>query len=119
MNYVQGKVNIVTCIARQRAGKHLATEYAHATIKLRMLLLIARQQSAPVKLLTRNYVTGFLWVRAMTIAMQRLNKRTQQWSDRFLWGPCRGVIMKTIAATEQFSVGDSHGKFVCEEELTV
>jgi hypothetical protein len=36
---------IVTCIARQRTGKHLATEYTHATIELRMLLLVARQQS--------------------------------------------------------------------------
>jgi hypothetical protein len=36
----------VTCIARQRTGKHLATEYTHATIELQMLLLVARQQSA-------------------------------------------------------------------------
>jgi hypothetical protein len=35
---------IVTCIARQRTGKYLATEYTHATIELRMLLLVARQQ---------------------------------------------------------------------------
>jgi hypothetical protein len=41
-----------------------------------MLLLVARQQSAPMKSLTRNYVTGFLWVRAVTIAMQGLDKRT-------------------------------------------
>jgi hypothetical protein len=40
-----------------------------------MLLLVARQQSTPIKPLTRNYVTGFLWVRAVTIAMQRLDKR--------------------------------------------
>jgi hypothetical protein len=26
-------------------------------------------------------------------------------------------MLKTIGATGQFSVGDSHGKFVCEEEL--
>jgi hypothetical protein len=26
-------------------------------------------------------------------------------------------MFKTIGATEEFSVGDSHGKFVCEEEL--
>jgi hypothetical protein len=38
--------HIVTCIARQRTGKHLATEYTHSTIELRMLLLVARQQSA-------------------------------------------------------------------------
>jgi hypothetical protein len=38
--------NIVTCIARQRTGKHLASEYTNATIELRMLLLVARQQSA-------------------------------------------------------------------------
>jgi hypothetical protein len=36
----------VTCIARQRNGKHLATEYTDAKIELRMLLLVARQQSA-------------------------------------------------------------------------
>jgi hypothetical protein len=29
-----------------------------------------------MKLLSGNYVTGFLWVRAMTIAMQQLSKRT-------------------------------------------
>jgi hypothetical protein len=29
-----------------------------------------------MKSLTRNYVTGFLWVRAVTIVMQRLDKRT-------------------------------------------
>jgi hypothetical protein len=39
-------MNILTCITRQRTGKHLATEYTHATIELRMLLLVARQQSA-------------------------------------------------------------------------
>jgi hypothetical protein len=66
----------VTCIARQRTGKHLATEYTNAAIELRMLLLVARQQPTPMKSLTRNYVTGFLWVRAVTIAMQRLDKRT-------------------------------------------
>jgi hypothetical protein len=49
----------VTCIARQRTGKHLATEYTHATIELRMLLLVARQQSALMKLLTRNYDNWF------------------------------------------------------------
>jgi hypothetical protein len=38
-------VNIVTCIARQRTGKHLATDYMHAKIELRMLLLVARHQS--------------------------------------------------------------------------
>jgi hypothetical protein len=63
------------CIAMQQTGKHLATEYTHATIELRMLLLVARQQSMPMKTLTRNYVTGFLWVRAVTIGMQ-LSKRT-------------------------------------------
>jgi hypothetical protein len=30
----------------QRTGKRLATEYTHTTIELRMLLLVARQQSA-------------------------------------------------------------------------
>jgi hypothetical protein len=28
-----------------------------------------------MKLLSGNYVTGFLWVRAVTIAMQQLSKR--------------------------------------------
>jgi hypothetical protein len=41
-----------------------------------MLLLVARQQSTPIKSLTSNYVTGFLWVRAVNIAMQRVGKRT-------------------------------------------
>jgi hypothetical protein len=41
-----------------------------------MLLPVARQQSTPMKSLTRNYVTGFLWVRAVNIAIQRLDKRT-------------------------------------------
>jgi hypothetical protein len=63
------------CIARQRTGKHLVTEYTHTT-ELQTLLLVARQQSAPIKSLTRNYVTGFLWVRAVTIAIQRLDKRS-------------------------------------------
>jgi hypothetical protein len=35
----------------------------------------------------------------------------------FSVGFAQRVILKTIGATEQFSVGDSHGKFVCEEEL--
>jgi hypothetical protein len=64
------------CISRQWTGKHLATEYTHATIELRILLLVARQQSAPIKSLTRNYVTGFLWVRSVTTATQRLDKQT-------------------------------------------
>jgi hypothetical protein len=34
----------VPCIARKQTGKHHATEYTHATIELRMLLLVARQQ---------------------------------------------------------------------------
>jgi hypothetical protein len=66
----------VAYIARQQTGKHLATAYTHTTIELRMLLFVANQQSTPVKSLTRNYVTGFLWIRAVTIAMQRLDKRT-------------------------------------------
>jgi hypothetical protein len=36
----------VTCIARQQTDKHLATEYTDETIELRMLFLVARQQSA-------------------------------------------------------------------------
>jgi hypothetical protein len=78
--------NIVTCIARQRTGNHLATEYTHATIELTMLLVVAKQQSAPMKSLARNYVTSFLWVRAVTIAMQRLDKRTlNNKATVFLW----------------------------------
>jgi hypothetical protein len=65
-----------TFIVRQRTGKHRATEYTHATIELRMLLLVARQQSTPMKSLAGNYVTGFLWVCAVTIARQRLAKQT-------------------------------------------
>jgi hypothetical protein len=54
----------------------------------------------------------------VTIAMQQLSKGTlNNGATLFLWGLCRGVILKTIGATEQFSVGDSHGNFVCEEEL--
>jgi hypothetical protein len=34
------------CIARQRTGKYLSTEYTHGKIELRMSLLVARQQSA-------------------------------------------------------------------------
>jgi hypothetical protein len=75
-NGVSTSYHSVTCTARQRTGKHLATEYKHAAIELRILLLVARQQSAPMKFLSRNYVTGFLWVHAVTIAMQRLDKRT-------------------------------------------
>jgi hypothetical protein len=41
-----------------------------------MLLLVAKQQSTPIKSLPRNYATGFLWVRAVTIAMQQLDNRT-------------------------------------------
>jgi hypothetical protein len=71
-----------------------------------------------MKSLSGNYVTGFLWVRAVTIAMQQLNKRTlNNGATLFPWGLCRGVILKTISASEQFSVGDSYGKFSCEEEL--
>jgi hypothetical protein len=59
-NYLE-EHNTVTRIARQLTGKHLATEYTHATIQLRMLLRVVKQQSAPIKSLTGNYVTGFLW----------------------------------------------------------
>jgi hypothetical protein len=57
-----------------------------------------------MKSLSGNDVTGFLWVRAVTIAMQQLSKQTlNSGTTFFLWGLCRGVI----GATEQFSVGDS------------
>jgi hypothetical protein len=39
-------VYIITCIARQRTDKYLATEYTQTTIEFRMLLLVAGQQSA-------------------------------------------------------------------------
>jgi hypothetical protein len=42
----RNKINSVMCIARQRTGKHLATEYTHATTELRTSFLVARQQSA-------------------------------------------------------------------------
>jgi hypothetical protein len=70
-----------------------------------MLLLVARQQKAPMKSLSGNYVTGFLWVPAVTIAMQQLSKRTlNNGATLFPWGLCRGVILKTIGATEQPSL---------------
>jgi hypothetical protein len=63
-----------------------------------------------MKSLSGNYVTGFLWVRALAIAMQQLSKQTlNNGATIFPWGLCRGVILKTIGATEQFSVGDRHG----------
>jgi hypothetical protein len=58
--------------------------------------------------LSGNYITGFLWVRAVNIAMQQLSKQTlNNGATLFPWGLCRGVVLKTIGATEQFSVGDS------------
>jgi hypothetical protein len=39
---VCGSYSNVTCIARQRTGKHLTTEYKHTTIELRKILLVAR-----------------------------------------------------------------------------
>jgi hypothetical protein len=65
----------VTCIARQQTDKHLETEYTHATIELRMLLLVARQQSAPMKSLSGNNVAGCL-------AMTQINIRSQQYGKR-------------------------------------
>jgi hypothetical protein len=50
--------------------------------------------------------------------MQQLSKQTLNNGATLL--PCglrRGVILKTIGATEQFAGGDRHGKFACEEEL--
>jgi hypothetical protein len=51
----------VTCIARQQTDKHLMAEYTHTTIELRMLFLVARQQSARQAASNIN-VTGFLCV---------------------------------------------------------
>jgi hypothetical protein len=71
-----------------------------------------------MKSLSGNYVTGFLWVRAVTIAMQQLTKHTlNNGATLFPWGLCGGVILKAIGATDQFAVGDRHGRFSCEEEL--
>jgi hypothetical protein len=66
-------------------------------------------------------------VRAVTIARQQPSKQTlNNGATLFPWAVCRGVILKTIGATEEFSAGarhgefsagDSHGKFSCEEEL--
>jgi hypothetical protein len=67
--------------------------------------------SAPIFRQYGYYVTGFVWVRDCSI------NKPQQWGDCFPWNPCSGVILKTIGAAGQFSEGDSHGKFVCEEEL--
>jgi hypothetical protein len=55
-----------------------------------------------------------------SIARQRSCKHAYLQKRRcFPWCPCKGIILKTISATSQFSVGDSHGKFVVEEELEV
>jgi hypothetical protein len=43
LKYIEEFYYIVMCIVRQRTDKHLATEYTHATIELRMLLLVVRQ----------------------------------------------------------------------------
>jgi hypothetical protein len=44
--------------------------------------------------------------------MQQLSKQTlNNGATLFPWGLCRGVILKTIGATEQFSAGARHGKF--------
>jgi hypothetical protein len=69
----------------------------------------------------------FSVVCAVTIAVQQLSKQAlNNGATLFLWGLCRGVTLKTIGVTEQFSAGDrhgkfsagdSHGKFACEEEL--
>jgi hypothetical protein len=54
------------------------------------------------------------------VARQRSVKHASTKNGRrcFPRVPCRGVTLKTIGATVQFSVGDTHGKFVFEEELT-
>jgi hypothetical protein len=68
--------------------------------------------------------------------MQQRSKQTlNNGATLFPWGLCRGVILKTIGATgqfsagarhgefsagarhEEFSAGDRHGRFSCEEEL--
>jgi hypothetical protein len=87
-------------------GKHLTTEYTHTTIELRMLLLVARQQSAPMKSLIRNYVTGFLWVRAVTIAMQRLDKRIlNNKATAFRGVRAEGLSWTQLERPKQLAVG--------------
>jgi hypothetical protein len=41
-----------------------------------------------MKSLSGNYVTGFLWVRAVAIAMQQLNKRTLNNGATLFRGVC-------------------------------
>jgi hypothetical protein len=54
-----------------------------------------------MKLLSGNCVTGFLWVRAVTIAMQQLSKQTlNNGATLFPWGLCRGDILKARGNTE-------------------
>jgi hypothetical protein len=60
-----------------------------------------------MKSLSGNYVTGFLWVRAVTIAMQQLSKQTlNNGATLFSWGLCRGDILRARGDT----------KSVCKEQ---
>jgi hypothetical protein len=71
-----------------------------------MLLLVARQQSVLIKSLTRNYVTGFLRVRAVTIAMQQLDKRTlNNKATVFLWVRADGLSWRQLERPKQLAVG--------------
>jgi hypothetical protein len=70
-----------------------------------MLLLVARQKSAPMKSLTKNYVTGFLWVRAVTIAMQRLDKRILNNKATVFHGVCaEGLSWRQLERPKQLTV---------------
>jgi hypothetical protein len=74
-------------------------EYTHATIELRMLFLVAISANEIAEWELRNW---FSVVRAVTIAMQQLSKQTlNSGATLFLWGLCRGIILKTIGATEE------------------
>jgi hypothetical protein len=81
-----------------------------------MLFLVARQQSTPMNSLTRNYITGFLWVRAVTIAMQRFGKRTLN-NGATVFREVRVEGISWRPALQSSCIGDSDGKFVREEEL--
>jgi hypothetical protein len=51
-------------------------------------------------------------VLAVTIARQQLSKQSlNNEATLFPWGLCRGVILKIIGATAQFSARARHGEF--------
>jgi hypothetical protein len=69
-----------------------------------------------------NYVTGFLWVRAVTIAMQQLSKQTLNngttlfrgvRAEEISWRPAaiQSQFVRS-SPTSEVSIGDRHGKCV-------